>query len=451
MLLESVTHFFGPDFDDRLPGELLVKVKGGGRTRVAVSMEVGVLTRSRRVPGVRSDINEFNRIISELPLESITRLYGPLRATTSAQEIGDEDLTSTYRLRFKDSQIDLDKIEEQLREIPAVVSVSPNRFQFAFSKIVPDDLHYSLQWGLERIKCPEAWEYTTGSDSVVVAVVDSGVDLDHPDLHKRLLPGYNMVNLVGQSPPEDWKWDGHYQTRDANSQDEVGHGTHVAGIIAAMTNNKIGVAGVTWFSKILPVRVLARMIRESDGAIVASGIASDIADGIRWAADHGAHVINLSLGSYQETFIQEDAVKYARDKGCLVVAAMGNDGTDEPAFPAAFPDVVAVGAVDRLDRRAAWSNIGSHISLVAPGVDIFSTYLKDDYKSKDGTSMAAPHVSGAAALVKSCNPSLTASEIAQILKDTAYTISQQVPDDQYGYGLVDACAAVEAACNKAGS
>lgn len=448
MLLERV--FFGPDIDNRLPGELLVKVKRGGRPRVSGSMGIGLLSSYRGVTGARSDIDEFNRILSELPLRSITRLHGPLLATASAlnrEESSDQDLTSTYRLRFTDPQTDLDKIGKQLSEIPGVVSVSPNRVRFAFSTVVPNDPYYGLQWGLDKINCPGAWKYTTGSDSVVVAVVDSGVDLDHPDLHAQLLPGYNMVDIVGQSPIPGWNWNGRFHTRDANPQDEVGHGTHVAGIIAAMTNNNTGVAGVTWLCKILPVRVLAQIVRTSDGTVSASGISSDIAAGIIWAAGHGAHIINLSFGGFQDNFEEEDAVKYAVAKGCLVVAAMGNDGTSIPVFPAAFPDVVAVGALNQSDKRPSWSNIGSHISLVAPGVDIFSTYWDNNYKCEDGTSMAAPHVSGVAALVKSCDLSLTASEIAQILRDTSHRISDgssgTVPNDYYGYGLVDACAAVE--------
>lgn len=446
-------HSFGPDFDNRLPGELLVKVRGGGQRRG--SMEIGRISSHKNVATVRTDIDEFNRAVSELPVQSITRLHGPLLTTVSAlnkRESADQDLASTYRLRFTDPQIDLDRVEGKLSEVRAVVKVSPNRIRFALSTVVPNDPDYAQQWGLNKIHCPDAWKHTQGSGSVVVAVVDTGVDLDHPDLHAQLLPGYNMVNTHGQSPDSGWHWDGRFLNRDTNPQDEVGHGTHVAGIISAMTNNNIGVAGVTWFCKILPVRVLARVVQISDGTVSASGISEDIAAGIIWAADHGAHIINMSLGGYRDNFEEEDAIRYAVTKGCLVVAAMGNHGTIIPIFPAAYSDVVAVGALDQSDQRPPWSNTGSHISIVAPGVDIFSTYWDNIYKSEDGTSMAAPHVSGVAALVKSCNPGLTSSEIAQILRDTACNIrdnpSDTTPNDRYGYGCVDACAAVELACKK---
>lgn len=455
MLVENGDRLFVPDFDDRLPGELLVKVKGGGNIRTVGSMETGSIASSRNLKGVRAEIDEFNRVLSELPPLSIIRLHGPFRTTISAQEITDQDLASTYRLRFRNADIDLDSIEKQLREVPAVLNTSPNRIRFAFSPVIPNDPHYSLQWGLDKINCPEAWKQTKGSASVVVAIVDSGVDRNHDDLKAQLLPGCNMVNIIGQSADKGWRWEGRYRSRDANPQDEVGHGTHVAGIAAAMTNNGVGVAGVTWFCKIMPVRVLARMVRIVDGAFKASGIASDIAAGIIWAADNGAHIINLSFGGHQDTFVEEDAVKHAIDKGCLVVAAMGNDGNNFPAFPAAFPDVVAVGAIDRSNQRPSWSNTGSHISLVAPGVDIFSSDLPNTYTSKNGTSMAAPHVSGVAALVKSCNPELTAAEIAQILQETALNIcnepSDPIPNEEYGYGLVDAHAAVKLAYSKIGS
>ncbi len=198
------------------------------------------------------------------------------------------------------------------------------------------------------------------------------------------------------------------------------------------------------------------MVRISDGAVSGSGSASDIAFGIRYAADHGAHIISMSLGGYGDTFVERDAVAYAIGKGCLLVAAMGNDDVSNPSYPAAYPNVVAVGAIDQSEKRVkkttyGWgSNTGPHIDVVAPGVNILSTVWNDTYGYKSGTSMATPHVSGVAALMKSCNMSLTNTQMTQILHDTAKNLkdvaADPIPNNQYGYGLVNASAAVDKAC-----
>jgi hypothetical protein len=283
--------------------------------------------------------------------------------------------------------------------------------------------------------------------------------MDHPDLQAQLLSGYDAVDLAGVAPNPGWHFEGDFLSRDNDPQDEVGHGTHVAGTIGALTDNSVGVAGVVWQCKILPVKVLARMVKDSDPSIVTGvGTATDIATGIRWAADHGAHIINLSLGGYNDTFPERDAVAYAVSKGCLVVAAMGNDDVSTPFYPAAYPDVVSVGAINQNDQRvskantADWwgSNMGEHIDVVAPGLNIRSTDWDNGYSYKSGTSMAAPHVSGVAALIKSCNPGLTAAQMADILRDTARALQDDpadpVPNERYGHGLVDAQAAVARAC-----
>jgi subtilisin family serine protease len=363
-----------------------------------------------------------------------------------------EHMSATYCLRF-DPQTDLDQAVSKLAKVAGVVEVSPVRFRFAL--FTPNDPMYGLQWGLTKINCPAAWDRTKGSPSVIVAVVDSGVDLNHPDLQANLLSGWDAVDLVGVSPKPGWHFEGDFLTRDNNPQDEVGHGTHVAGIIAALTNNNVGVAGVASNCKILPVKVLARMVRNTDGAVTGTGTSVDIATGIRYAADNGAHIINLSLGGYGDEFVERDAVAYAVGKGCLVVAAMNNHDIGTPSYPAAYPDVVAVGAINQSEQRCtiantgSWgSNYGPHIDLVAPGRAIRSTVWDNAYDSYDGTSMAAPHVAGVAALLKSCKSSLSAVQIAQYLRNTARPLkdnpSDPVPNDYYGYGLLDAAAAVKA-------
>ena len=235
-----------------------------------------------------------------------------------------------------------------------------------------------------------------------------------------IVAGQDLVDL-GTSPtaPAGWVFEGDFVGVDADPQDEVGHGTHVAGTVSALSNNGVGVAGVTWQCRLMPVRVLARIRRLSDNRVSGVGSAADIAAGIRWAVDHGARVINMSLGGDVDTTVERNAVAYAIQQGVVVVAAMGNDNTTTPSYPGAYPDVIAVGATNPNDTRASFSNMGPHIDVAAPGVGIQSTYWDNTYANLQGTSMASPHVAGVAALILSCNPNLPAAQVGQIIRDTA--------------------------------
>jgi hypothetical protein len=241
--------------------------------------------------------------------------------------------------------------------------------------------------------------------------------------------------------------------RDNDPQDEVWHGTHVAGTIACASNNGVGVAGVTWNCRIMPVKVMTRLVDIANPNRVSGiGTAADIAAGIRWAVDNGARVLNMSLGGESDTQVERDAIAYAIAKGAVVVAAMGNafKQGNPTSYPAAYPDVVAVGAITQADQRAPFSQTGPHIDVVAPGVGILSTVWDDGYASMQGTSMASPHVAGVAALILSCNANLTGSQVADIIRQTARPLrdnpADPVPNDSYGYGCVDANAAVQRAC-----
>lgn len=269
------------------------------------------------------------------------------------------------------------------------------------------------QWGLTAVRAPQVWP-TASARGQVVAVIDSGVDLDHPDLAGVLLPGYDVV-------------DG-----DTVADDVNGHGTHVAGIVGAVAGNGVGGAGVAQGVRVLPVRVLGR-----DGG----GSGADVAAGIRWAVDRGATVLNLSLGSPDDSSLLSNAVSYALDKGVTVVAAAGNEGSAAPMWPAAQPGVLAVGAVAEDGTLATFSNRGPHVSLVAPGVGIVSTLPGGQYGSMSGTSMATPFVAGAAAVLRT---SSTPSEVAQRLTSTAVDAGPPGRDDSYGHGRLDLFAAATA-------
>jgi len=264
----------------------------------------------------------------------------------------------------------------------------------AYAVTASDPLLDSLDWPLVNPLFPDAWSLTTGDSSVVVAVVDSGVQSNHPDLG-TLVAGYDFVN------------------NDSDPSDDEGHGTAIAGIIAAQGNNGIGIAGVCWKCQIMPVKVIG-----SDG----SGTDSAVANGIIWAANNGADVINLSLGgpSYSRTLA--DAVSYAQAKNVVVVAAAGNDGRDAPSYPAADSGVISVGAVDESDNRYGWSNYGSWVQVDAPGCTN-STGLSSSYVNFCGTSAAAPFVSGLAGLARSYNLSAAASSVVNAIEQKAQSLT----------------------------
>jgi Subtilase family/Bacterial pre-peptidase C-terminal domain len=275
-------------------------------------------------------------------------------------------------------------------------------------------------WGRDAVNAPEVWERGITGNGIVVAVVDSGVDYTHPDLDDNI---WNNSDEIPNNSIDDDRngyiddirgWDFASNDNDPMDRDIEGHGTHIAGAIAAERND-FGITGVAYNAKIMPVRVLSM-----DGF----GTENNLAAGIRYAADNGANVINFSVGSWFPFMEVNEAIKYATDKGVVVVMSAGNDGFPEPEYPALNADRfgIAVGVIDLNRRMNEFSNrAGSRPLdyLVAPGVDIFSTTPFNTYESYTGTSMAAPHVAGVAALVLYANPTLTPSQVEYILTTTA--------------------------------
>jgi thermitase len=283
----------------------------------------------------------------------------------------------------------------------------------------PNDLLYSkYQWNLPIIETEVGWGVGKGSENVIVAVVDTGADLNHPDLQGRLQTGYNVINPA------------------SSPMDDVGHGTHVAGIISALVNNGEGVAGMTWYNPVMPVKVL-----DETGA----GNTYNVAQGIIWAADHGARVINMSLGNYADANFLHDAIKYAFNKDIVLIAASGNDNSEQPGYPAAYPEVLAVAASDNAKQKATFSNFGDYIGVTAPGVNIPSTYPHNQYAALSGTSMASPHVTALAALIRSTNPKLKNTEVMEIMRKTAEDLGTPGRDKYFGYGQIDVNRALQAA------
>ncbi len=283
------------------------------------------------------------------------------------------------------------------------------------------DTYRGQQWDFTKIRVADAWPRSTG-DGVVVAVIDSGVDAGHPDLQGNVLSGYDAI--TGQA---------------GTSTDTNGHGTHVAGTIAAVTGNDVGVSAIAPDAKVLPVKVLG-----ADG----KGNMSDTAEGIIWAADHGAGVINMSLGATSKVTAVSNAISYARSKGVVVVASAGNSrSTGSPtSWPAADEGVIGVAATDSADKVGTFSNAGSYVDVAAPGVNIASTMpaAKGSYGFMSGTSMAAPHVAAVAALLKAYRPALTPDQVQAALQSSAVDLGITGRDNDYGYGRIDAVAALAA-------
>ena len=347
-----------------------------------------------------------------------------------------------------------------LNSVPAVAYAESNAP--ARAALWPNDPAWEQQWGAHKIGGSRAWDITTGNSDVVIAVLDSGMALRHPDLTKRLWINpdetpENGVDDDGNGKVDDvlgwrfyhhWAWDGekyaYLPAQDNHVADDLGHGTHVAGIAGAEIENGVGVAGMAGGSRLMTVKVLDQY---------GIGWYFDIARGIVYAVDNGAQVINLSLGGTTPSEALQDAVDYAHDHGVLVVAATGNNG-GAVWYPAAAEHVLAVAATDQDDVRAGFSSHGPQVDVAAPGVDIYSTWpWVGEYFTQSGTSMAAPYVSGLAALIWSTRPDLPAAQVTEIMTSTAVDVNagDLLGWDEYvGWGRIDAGQALSAATRAGG-
>ncbi len=310
------------------------------------------------------------------------------------------------------------QLHKDLLQDPAVQYVVVNHVRHALT-VIPNDPVFTEQWALMRMRLPEAWEITRGNAEVVTAVIDTGVDMDHPDLVNRLTSGHDYVN------------------DDDDPDDDNGHGTLAGGIIAAATDNQTQAAGVTWQGKVMPMKVL-----DSNG----NGNDSDIAASIIDAADEGAKVINLSLGAPESSPVLQDAINYAYGKGVVIVAASGNHDTYDLEkfvfYPAACDHVIAVGAIESNNEIGYYSNYGFGMDVVAPGSNITGLSHDGDMKQGSGTSFASPHVAGLAALLLGYDTSLTPDQTEAYITNSTTDLGDPGWDEYYGYGLVDAYTAL---------
>lgn len=315
--------------------------------------------------------------------------------------------------------------EHALKDRAGVLRVEDDVMVYALGKTPAPQPAQVMPWGIDRIDAELVWPSGNTADAVKLAVIDTGISNTHPDLLANIKGGVNAINSL-----KSWN-------------DDNGHGSHVAGTIGAL-NNTTGVVGAAPAVDLYAVKVLSR---------TGSGYLSDVIEGIQWSVQNGMQVINMSLGTSANSQSLHDAVIAAYNAGIVTVAAAGNDYGGPVIYPAAYPEVIAVSATDQNNVLAGFSNVGPEVDLAAPGVSIFSTYKGTGYATASGTSMASPHVAGAAALVLGTAVSSAydldldgkwdPTEVQNKLQNTATDLGAVGFDNQYGHGLVNAFAAVQ--------
>ena len=445
--------------DDFVARDIIVRLKDDVSLSTAAVTTAASLAEKAQKLGLQSLAGKPDRamLMGFKTAAARNQAFSTLGISKSPPTTGVSALSATQI-----SKLDTIRIIKALRRRSDVASADLNYYRYAAA--TPNDSDYNKQIiNYQLINLPEAWNLTTGSDNVIVAVIDTGVLLNHPDLNGRIITGYDFVSDSSRSNDGDGIDDNPNDPGDQSRNDGSSsfHGTHVTGIIAATTNNSTGVAGVTWSGKIMPLRALGL------GAV---GTSYDILQAVRYAAGldndstllpaHPADIINMSLGSASNSYSQAEQNLYnqVHASGIIVVAAAGNDGLADVDYPAAYDGVVAVSAVDNNGDLTYYSNYGPTVDVAAPGgagahveaYDIYSTCGNDSgttlqytYCYKHGTSMATPHVAGVAALLKSTYPDLTASDFDALLRSGLLTDTDTTSrNDYYGYGLIDADKAV---------
>jgi len=327
----------------------------------------------------------------------------------------DPRLKNYYLIKFAKGS-NIDNIIKELEGFPEIEKAGPD--YIIEVQEIPNDPNFPVQANMTKIQMPDAWNIAKGSNTVRVAIIDSGIDYNHPDLSSNVTngPDFSTCSSITESNQCIKK------ARDNDSNDDVGHGTHVAGVIGALTNNSLGVAGINWNVNLIALKAVAKTPKS------ASGLSSDIVDAIRYAADN-ADIINMSLGSVvpcndSRVLGYQDAIDYAISRGVVVISAAGNSGSSaSSSTPGSCAGVINVGASDAQDRRASFSNYGPRVNIAAPGVGILSTTPGSSYQSKQGTSMAAPHVAGVAALLLSMKPTLSVTQVKDCILNNSDPIS----------------------------
>lgn len=381
---------------------------------------------------------QFDRVMRDVGAKFwVTSEHKPAGQLWSEDEVR-HGLDRTYRIILQDDYDLPPDLVARIQLIPSIESV--RELGIGEAEIPTRELATTTSIAASRagelISLAYAHALTRGAPEVVIAVLDTGVNLDHQELEGKLLQGADFVSLDGL---DTTGFIGDFMGYDDVPEDEVGHGTHVSGIIAAR-----GVEmdeGVAPDCRIMPVRVLATM--KSGNRLVGAGIIDNINTGIKWAVDHGAKIINMSLGIRHAGggLPHEDVIRYALGKNVTVVAASGNDGTAERYYPGALPGVIAVGAVDQDGVVTPFTSYGAAITVVAPGTNIYSSFAHNTYAFASGTSQAAPFVTGTVALIQSfaraAGRRIGTREITDVLRNTSDRMDNHLRTERAGYGLIN--------------
>lgn len=395
---------------DYVPGELIIKLNPENQ------------------PLSKASIQSIERLNQKNNVDSMKKLFVKEKKSFDKklkEELIDTSIHNIYKLSLPQDS-DIKKIAEEYKKLSNIEYAEPNYIYYIST--LPNDVDYAQQWAHQNMESELAWDIETGNSGITIAVIDTGVEWNHPDLAANIWNNSDeIINGIDDDNNgfiDDIRgWD--FVNNDANPIDDEGHGTHVSGIAAAVSNNSIGVAGMCWNCRIMPVKSL-----DSSG----QGSSEDAADAIIYAANNSANILSMSFVGYTYSNLIKDALDYAYSKGVVLIAAAGNENADNLSYPAGYDNVISVSAINNTNSKAYFSNYGGWVDIAAPGVDILSTY-HGLYIRETGTSMAAPYVSGVAALLLSKDPTLSQEEIREIIKNSAKPINSP---SYMGYGRINA-------------